>query len=241
MEGRNGRKSKRTRIRMLSLHISTQNNTDGETDRQTSKCLTSAVASWAEAEIEGKYCVLLPVRDLQDCSLWCTLPQTACADSSLMARVLYFLWLPHEENSCNCSKETVVMHSKMWIFYNLWFTSLAYAGNCELLYFPGKKLTHQHPTGYHDSHFNSLWNSSSNIGYCSNINVQKLLKIRMKNVDVWVKMVHTALSAAWSACQLFLNQSKEMPSYPFYTQTSKLHQRRHDCVPKVNSWLHVGF
>lgn len=119
MEGRNGRKRNRTRIRMLSLHISTQDNTDGVTDLQTSKCLPSAVGNWAVAEIGGKYCVLLPVRDLQDCSLWRSLSKTACADSSLMTRALYFPWLPHEENGCNCSKEIVAMHGKMWIFYDI--------------------------------------------------------------------------------------------------------------------------
>lgn len=51
--------------------------------------------------------------------LLCSLPQNACADSPLMARALYFLWLLHEENGCNCSKEIVAMHSKMWIFYDI--------------------------------------------------------------------------------------------------------------------------
>lgn len=98
---------------MLSLRMRTQGNTDGQTDRRTSKYLAPAVASGAVAEIGGKYCVLLPVRHLAKCFSWCSVPQTFFVDSLLMAWALYFLLLPHEENGCNCSKEIVAMHSKM--------------------------------------------------------------------------------------------------------------------------------
>lgn len=210
-------------------------------EQQTSKCLTLAVSSsWTRRQIHA----LLQIRDLQDCSSSCCLPQTACAetpDGKGIGPLMIPTWterLQLQQRNCGYAQQNV----------NFLWHDLACDSQVKLMLeivsfsnSQGKKSTHGHPTGYCDGHFNLLWNSSSNTGYCSNTDVQKPLKSRMENVDVWVKMVHTALSTACSSRQVLINQSKEMPSHPFYTQTLNIHQRRHDCVTKVNSWLHVGF